>query len=62
MCLFNDNVYVLNYLVNKQVTKKQDKLVAMFVDLTTTFDSVDKRVLLRALRKRRVRKGLNTEK
>ena len=40
------------------MTKKQDKLVAMFVKLRAPFDSVDKRVLLRALEKRGVRKGL----
>ena len=53
-----DNVYVLNYLVNKRVAKKHCKLVAMFVDLRAAFDSVDRRVLLRALEKRGVRKGL----
>ena len=53
-----DKVYVLNYLVNKQVAKKQGKLVAMSVDLRAAFVSVDRRVLLRALEKRGVRKGL----
>ena len=53
-----DNVYVLNYLVNKRMAKKQGKLVAMFVDLRATFDLVDRRVILRALEKRGVRKGL----
>ena len=53
-----DNVYVLNYLVNKQVAYKQGKFVAMFVDLRAAFDSVDRRMLLRALEKRAVKKGL----
>ena len=53
-----DNICVLNYLANRLVAKKQGKLVAMFVDLRAAFDSVDRRVLLRALEKRGVRKGL----
>ena len=53
-----DNIYVLNYLANRQVAKNQGKLAAMFVDLRAAFDSVDRRELLRALEKRGVRKGL----
>ncbi|XP_018368335.1 PREDICTED: uncharacterized protein LOC108764551 [Trachymyrmex cornetzi] len=53
-----DNVFVLNYLINKQVRKKERKLVALFVDLKAAFDSVDRGVLVKALRVRGVREGL----
>jgi len=35
-----DNIYVINYLINRQLKKKK-KTVALFVDLKTAFDSVD---------------------
>ena len=38
--------------MNRQVTKKQSKLVAMFVDRRAAFDSDDRRLLLRALEER----------
>lgn len=34
-----DNIYVLNYVVNRQIGKK-DELVVMFVDLKVAFDFV----------------------
>lgn len=36
-----DNVYVFNYLINKQLGKGK-KLVVIFVDLKATFDTVDR--------------------
>lgn len=53
-----DNIYVLNYMINKQIEKKGGKLVAMFVDLRAAFDSVDREELIKAMRKRGVREGL----
>lgn len=53
-----DNIYVLNYLVNRQVGKKGRKMVVMFVDLKAAFDSVDRGVLIEAMRGRGVREGL----
>ncbi|XP_024867350.1 uncharacterized protein LOC112451550, partial [Temnothorax curvispinosus] len=47
-----DNIYVLNYLINRQVNEKKGKMVVMFVDLKTVFDSVDRRILVEAMRKR----------
>ena len=41
---------MLNYLVNRQVTRKGRKLVILFVDLKAAFDSVDRGVLMIALR------------
>lgn len=37
-----DNIYTLNYLINRQVSKASDKLLAFFVDLRVAFDSVDR--------------------
>jgi len=35
-----DNIYAINYLINEQLGRKGGKLVALFVDLKATFDSV----------------------
>ncbi|KAL6419261.1 hypothetical protein ACFW04_013991 [Cataglyphis niger] len=53
-----NNIFVLNYLVNKQLGKKKKKLVAFFTDLKATFDSVDRGKLMEAMRERGVREGL----
>lgn len=53
-----DNVYILNYLVNRQVGKKGEKLVALFIDLKAAFDLVDRKILVEAMRKRGIRVGL----
>ncbi|XP_071576419.1 uncharacterized protein [Temnothorax nylanderi] len=50
-----NNIYVLNYLVNRQLGRKGEKVVALFVDLKAAFDSVDREVLIEALRERGVR-------
>jgi len=53
-----DNVYVLNYLVNKRLETKKGKIIAMFVDLKAAFDSVDREVLICTMRQRGIREGL----
>lgn len=53
-----DNIYVLNYIVNRQIEKKGGKLVALFVDLKAAIDSLDRGVLLQAMRGRGVRENL----
>lgn len=52
------HVYLINYLINRQVEKKGGKLVAMFVDLRAAFDSVDREVLIETMRETRVREGI----
>ncbi|KAL6423125.1 hypothetical protein ACFW04_010551 [Cataglyphis niger] len=47
-----DNIFVLNYLVNRQLSKKKGKLVAVFIDLKAAFDSVNRRKLPEAMRER----------
>lgn len=34
-----DNIYVINYLVIRQLVKKKESLVTLFVDLKAAFDS-----------------------
>ncbi|KAL6433514.1 hypothetical protein ACFW04_006544 [Cataglyphis niger] len=53
-----DNIFILNYLVNRQLSKKKGKLIAFFIDLKAAFDSVDRRKLVEAMRERGVREGL----
>lgn len=53
-----DNIYVLNYLINKYINGKKGKIVVLFVDLKAAFDSVDRMVFLEKMRKRDVREGL----
>ncbi|XP_076657564.1 uncharacterized protein LOC143361793 [Halictus rubicundus] len=40
-----DNIYVLNYLLNRQVTRKGKKMIVFIMDLKAAFDSVDREVL-----------------
>jgi len=47
-----DSIYVINYLINRQLERKGGKLVALFVDLKAAFDSVDREVLTGAMRER----------
>ncbi|XP_015596047.1 uncharacterized protein LOC107268116 [Cephus cinctus] len=37
-----DNVYVLNWLVNREIRKRNSNLVLLFVDMKAAFDSVDR--------------------
>ncbi|XP_067207866.1 golgin subfamily A member 6-like protein 22 [Linepithema humile] len=53
-----DNIYIMNYLVNRQLEKKKGKMTALFIDLKAAFDSVDRGVLVGAMRERGVREGL----
>jgi len=53
-----DNIFILNYLINRQVGRKKGGMVAMFVDLKAAFDSVDRKVLLNTMREKGIREGL----
>lgn len=44
-----DAVYVMNYLVNRQVSRKMGILVALFVDLKAAYNSVGKETVIRAM-------------
>lgn len=49
-----DNVYVLNYIINKELMRKGGRVIAFFVDFKAAFDSVDRKVLWKSLEKKRV--------
>jgi len=53
-----NNIFVLNYLINRQIARKGGKVIALFVDLRTTFDSVYREELIKAIRHKGVREGL----
>lgn len=53
-----DNIFVLKYLINRQLKKKGGKLIALFVDLTAAFDTVSRKTVVEAMKERGVRKGL----
>ena len=56
-----NNIYTLNYLVNRQIEKKEKKMTVVFVaDLKAAFDSIDRRVLIRFM-KERGKRGINGE-
>lgn len=42
-----ENIYVLNYLINRQIGKKNGGMVVLFVDLKAVFDSVDRELLIK---------------
>lgn len=54
----NDNVYVLNYFVKRQLSKKRGKLVAFFVDVKAAFDSVNRGGLGKAMKDRGISERL----
>lgn len=45
-----DNIYVLNYLLNRQLGIRKGDLAVLFVDLKAAFDSVDMKVLIETMR------------
>lgn len=53
-----DSVYVLNYLVNRQLGRKGGMVIATFIDSKAAFDSIDREKLMEALIERGVREGL----
>jgi len=52
-----DNIYFINYIVNRQL-RIGKKAEALFVDLRAAFDSVDRRVLYKAISEKGIRKRL----
>lgn len=55
------DIYVLNFLMNRQLQRKEGFVVATFVDLKVTFDSVGRKVMMEALKGRGVREGLRSK-
>jgi len=53
-----DQIYTLNNLVNRQIDKEKENMMALFINLKTAFDSTDKEVLIRTMRESEIREGL----
>lgn len=53
-----NNIYVLNYLINRELGRKKGRMVALFIDLKVAFDSVNRRILIETMRERGIREGL----
>jgi len=53
-----DNIFVLQYVIDKELRKKGGKFFGFFMDLKAAFDKVDRRTLWEIMRKRGNRKGL----
>ena len=53
-----DAIYVLNHLVDKELSKKKGKLIACFVDLKAAFDKVDGRAMMDRLKEMEVKRNL----
>lgn len=47
-----DQIFVLNYLINKRVAERSRRMVVMFIDTKVAFDSVDRNILVERMRKR----------
>lgn len=56
-----NNIYVLNFLVNRQLQRKGGFVVATVVNLKVAFDSVGRKVMMEALRGRGVRERLRSK-
>lgn len=52
------NIYVLNYLVSRNISRVKGKLIALFVDLKVVFDTVNREILIKEMRGRGIREGL----
>lgn len=60
-----NNIYVLNYRIKRQVERRKESMAIMFVDLKDSLDtlnSVDRRTVMKAMRERGVKEGLERVK
>lgn len=53
-----DNIYILQYIIRREVRKKGGKMYGFFMDLMAAFDRVDRKRLWEAMKKRGVRREL----
>lgn len=49
-----DNIYLLNYMLGREIAKRGGKLIICFVDLKAAFDMVDREKMREALKRRGV--------
>lgn len=53
-----DTIYTLNYIVNKELSRKGGKIFAFFADLRAVFDNVDRRQLSEMMKKIKTKNNL----
>lgn len=53
-----NTIFTLNCIVNKEITKKEGKILAFFADLKAVFDRVDRKRLAEMLNKEGINKKL----
>ncbi|XP_077272062.1 uncharacterized protein LOC143902767 [Temnothorax americanus] len=53
-----ENIYTLNYVIGRAISKERGKLVATFIDLKAAFDSVDREILWKVMEKNGISKRL----
>ena len=53
-----DAIYVINYVVNRELTKKKGKVFAFFADLKAAFDKVDRAEMEEMMKKAEIGKRL----
>jgi len=53
-----DEIYVLNYAINKELSRKEGKIFAFFADLKTAFDKIDRRELNEIIKRRGIEEQL----
>lgn len=49
-----DNIYILNHVANREIKKSGGELFAFFVDFRAAFDTVDRELLWRTLKKQKI--------
>lgn len=52
-----NNIFVVNYLMNRQLVKRGGSLVALIVDLKAAFDSIDRGVLVEIMKERGLKRS-----
>lgn len=53
-----DTIYTMNYIVNKELSRKGGKIFAFFADLRAVFDNVDRRQLSEMMKKIKTKNNL----
>jgi hypothetical protein len=57
-----DNVYILDYVTNNELNKKEGRRYTLFVDLRAAFDKVDSKKMLGYMRERERERGSEGER
>ena len=53
-----DAVYIVNHVVNRELSKKGGKIFVFFADLKAAFDNVDRKLLNEMMRKMQIENNL----